>query len=613
MPAAQKRKAKRFLAAGCLLVTLLLAGNLRSFAREDSPRADTAAGGGELIFLLDTSVSMNSQDQDRAAIEAIRQTLYSLPSGYRSGLVAYHTEIQAAVPLDAGAEALEQELEAMEYRGYTNAGEGLRQALDLFSAREGVERSIILLTDGEIDMPDPQQRESSRSLYREAAEEAAGKGIRIYIVAIGTKPGNPQMHIFDGAEVTGGAVYWEGVSGSLAEILNRILTERLNLPLKEISQERSAGEREDAWWISLPSGASRIRLVLMSEEELGPVTAKCQAESQRMISGKRFAAVELERPSSDQIQLCFEKAAVPAISAYLLAEYDARIQVTAQCQVRELERSAEEVKKNIPPRYEHFAELEIRAVDAADPERNLWDPERFEGTEVAYTLNRESRQGAIEKGRIRTTIPADHIGQAEITVEMEEPGAVWYISQADPVRLEKLPEPVFSPEPDYRPLWGILGLLALALAILALRGRKRDAAATGTLQSAARGKPPFSGKLNLYVVQSRGDEDIPPQTYRLFGRAPGQVSLRRILDTCGLSLGGKEADRIRISPGTEHSLIVTDQAEECTVMRGAEILRKETGYPVYYNEKLTVTFYEEGTEIEIYYKSLKPSEKEETG
>ena len=48
-------------------------------------------------------------------------------------------------------------------------------------------------------------------------------------------------------------------------------------------------------------------------------------------------------------------------------------------------------------------------------------------------------------------------------------------------------------------------------------------------------------------------------------------------------------------------------------MRGAEILRKETGYPVYYNEKLTVTFYEEGTEIEIYYKSLKPSEKEETG
>ena len=179
MPAAQKRKAKRFLAAGCL---------------------------------LDTSVSMNSQDQDRAAIEAIRQTLYSLPSGYRSGLVAYHTEIQAAVSLDAGAEALEQELEAMEYRGYTNAGEGLRQALDLFSAGEGVERSIILLTDGEIDMPDPQQRESSRSLYREAAEEAAGKGIRIYIVAIGTKPGNPQMHIFDGAEATGGAVYWEGVS-----------------------------------------------------------------------------------------------------------------------------------------------------------------------------------------------------------------------------------------------------------------------------------------------------------------------------------------------------------------------------------------------------------------
>ena len=44
---------------------------------------------GEIIFLLDTSASMNAQDRDREAIDAIRQAVYSLPSDYRVGLVAY--------------------------------------------------------------------------------------------------------------------------------------------------------------------------------------------------------------------------------------------------------------------------------------------------------------------------------------------------------------------------------------------------------------------------------------------------------------------------------------------------------------------------------------------
>ena len=52
-----------------------------------------------------------------------------------------------------------------------------------------------------------------------------------------------------------------------------------------------------------------------------------------------------------------------------------------------------------------------------------------------------------------------------------------------------------------------------------------------------------------------------------------------------------------------------DQSEQCTVMRGMEILKKGIGYPVNYNEKITATMEDGVTELEIHYKNLKPSER----
>ena len=111
-------------------------------------------------------------------------------------------------------------------------------------------------------------------------------------------------------------------------------------------------------------------------------------------------------------------------------------------------------------------------------------------------------------------------------------------------------------------------------------------------------------------MRTRNEEDIPPQTYRLFGRAPGRIVLKQILDTCNISCKQAESGNIVFCPGPDHSLVIQDQSEHCTVMRGAEILKKGKGYPIYYNEKITVTFYEEDMEIELHYKNLKPSEQQ---
>ena len=112
------------------------------------------------------------------------------------------------------------------------------------------------------------------------------------------------------------------------------------------------------------------------------------------------------------------------------------------------------------------------------------------------------------------------------------------------------------------------------------------------------------------MIQTRSGEDIAPQTYRLFGRQSAKITLNQILSFCGIRFGKIGAEDIAFYPGYDKSLVVMDQSEKCTVMRGTEILKKGMGYPIYYNGKITVTFEDGITEIELYYKNLKPNEYE---
>ena len=73
-----------------LLLCFLAAGVVMA---KDEDGYNTRAG--EIVFLLDTSVSMNTQDPDRLAVDAVREIWYGLPENWQAGLIAYGTDIQA--------------------------------------------------------------------------------------------------------------------------------------------------------------------------------------------------------------------------------------------------------------------------------------------------------------------------------------------------------------------------------------------------------------------------------------------------------------------------------------------------------------------------------------
>lgn len=567
----------------------------------------------EIVFLLDTSESMNKQDKERAAIDAIRQMSYRFPSDYQFGFVAYHTKIQTVLPLGSDSKRLEEALDAIQYTGYTNAGEGLTEAVKLFSENKNTAKFIIMLSDGEIDMPNKERKENSRQMYVNAANQAKEKGIKILITAIGTEL-DSQMHIFDGAELTDGAIYWQNENDSLPQIMERITQERLKIPGKAVGVTDAGG---GSIHVKLPANTSRSKVIVTGNTEIDEVTADYSAAKGQVTRGKYFIVLDMERPDSEYADISFQTEDIEGVKANLLTEYSAKPQMNIVYRIEEAPQTEEEIKEHLPRTYRHFADITVELRDTLENDANLWE-ENFEGQEVTLWINDTPYREIIEQGQIQVSIPADSVEEAEASIEMGQTASVYYIEQPVVEKIEKFPDPAPEQKPDYRPLWIVLILLTvIVLIILFLWIRKRS---TTVIYMSPTPKDSekkletknctYSGRFTMYVVRTRDGRDIPPQTYVLFGKPAGRLTFDKILNSCGLKFGKIGAEDIIFYPGPDHSIILMDQSERCTVMRGTEIMKKGMGYPIFYNEKITISFEDDRTEMEIHYKNLSPGERE---
>ena len=97
---------------------------------------------------------MVDNDPNRLAIDSIAQLIYSLPSNYYIGFVAYNNELVAnQKPIESDERSsIMKVAENVKYVGYSNAGEGLLQAVKLLEEENTKEKTIIILSDGEILM-----------------------------------------------------------------------------------------------------------------------------------------------------------------------------------------------------------------------------------------------------------------------------------------------------------------------------------------------------------------------------------------------------------------------------------------------------------------------------
>lgn len=168
-------------AAAALCVALALLGPTRGWSLREAKQK-----GIDLVVCIDTSRSMLARDLrpdrlTRAKREV--QGLLAQLAGNRLALVAFAGDARDVAPLTRDKTALARLLEPLtpddNRQGGTNLAAAIERALALFDGRSGAHEAIVLVTDGE-DL-------EGKGL--EAAKKAADRGIRTWVVGIGTAGG----------------------------------------------------------------------------------------------------------------------------------------------------------------------------------------------------------------------------------------------------------------------------------------------------------------------------------------------------------------------------------------------------------------------------------------
>lgn len=587
-----KKHVYRFCAGIACVIMFFCFTSTFAFAKESAVA--------EIVFVLDTSGSMNTNDPSRLAADGINQMVHSMLSNVDVGFVAFGDEVTDVVPLTghAGREKLTQQVSTATYTGYTDAGGALETAVGLFSKSSPTEKYIVILSDGEIAMKTKDATDRSVAQYASAVAAAKDKSISIFTIGLEDELADINNSIFDAAKQSGGKTYYAPTANDLQNTINTILWTDLGFRKSAVASVMATGG-EDHISVNLPgAGADTVRILLFSSASVRNIGINCTAEEMQIYSGKKFGIVELKKPSSQNIEVRFTGGGGERVSAELVTEYRA---VAAAAVTYEDDVNYERVLRT--------ATVTLTLNNAENSNENLLDDPYFEGEDILLEVDgktQESQEVKIRNGVACFTRPVSETETLRITASLPHLALNLFPLEPVTLELESLPPP-----PDYRPLWITLGVLAVAVAGIAVFLLSRRVKIQKRLQQPEVPKSiyDFAGKLNLYVTHTSNGTDVAPQTFRLYRQfSKKEISLASILEQCGIKLEFRGAATIMFQPGANHSLIITNKSD-CTLLKGHELIMRDHSYPIYFEEKMTIIFEDELSELTMIYKNVKPGDR----
>ena len=141
-----------------------------------------------ILVALDISNSMLAQDVTPSRLEKSKKLISRLVETFNNDKVAmivFAGEAFTQLPITSDYVSAKMFLETISPSLITTQGTDIRGAIDLamksFTPNEGVGRAIVLITDGE----------NHEGGAIEAAQEAAKKGMRVFVLGVGLPDGSP--------------------------------------------------------------------------------------------------------------------------------------------------------------------------------------------------------------------------------------------------------------------------------------------------------------------------------------------------------------------------------------------------------------------------------------
>lgn len=172
------------------IVTVALAMVIFMLARPQfgSKMETVKRQGVETVVALDISNSMMAEDVTPSRLEKSKKLVSRLVETFNNDKVAmivFAGEAYTQLPITSDYISAKMFLETISPSLITTQGTDIRGAIDLamksFTPNEGVGRAIVLITDGE----------NHEGGAVEAAKSAAEKGVRVFVLGVGSPDGSP--------------------------------------------------------------------------------------------------------------------------------------------------------------------------------------------------------------------------------------------------------------------------------------------------------------------------------------------------------------------------------------------------------------------------------------
>lgn len=579
---------KKGLLRRMLLVTLLLLlivnSTMESKAQEDTPNSQT-----DIIFLIDCSKSMEQVDEGYLVLDFIKEIAASVPRQYNIGAVIYANEASAVIPVGSSQAEIKYGLQNVEYKGYGDAGAGLIEAIRFFQDA-GQDKRIVLISDGEIVMDKDDKTQQSADLFANAVQEAADKGIKIDVVALGEKKEEGET-VYAAAASTGGRIYTVNNVDSLAAFGGRYLFEEYEI--KARTAGRLIGTKGE-FEIELPDVLmTDTKIVLTGKQKSESAIVLCDAEKMTINSGKAFTVVHLKNPASDKVKINLSAEEDMDIDCYLTAEYD------------------------IETRIENTYSIETGEAQIVYDIVNINGESLFKGhlSEGGFPLyvNGKEEKYVINENGINFKMPVSESKEVEVKADISGMYG-YYFGETSAETYIVVPVVEEEPQIDWF-FWSVVSIFVLGIILIFFFWGRKKKYGRSYMQKVDRrvelpeeGRPlkhEFTGRILIYIIRNKEGVDYPPESINLFARSKRDIiTLQWLLDTCGLPLEPEGADKILIKAGAQKQLVVKNNSR-ATALKGREVMLKSHQYPVFYNEKITFIFDKEDTEIEVHYKDLR--------
>lgn len=279
----------------CVVLSLIFpkTAHAEEFASEREPV--------EIVFVIDCSGSMKANDPSKMGLSMVQAFIDTVQTeNAQVGYVAYNDSILSfsapeSMAMAEKRKALNAEISAITYSGNTDIGLGVSFAYGLLSPESSARQIIVLISDGETDLPKNNERteEQSNLELEQYVSQCAKENIQIYTVAFGQYGGSKES-LEEIAVKTGAESYSAQDPEDLIEVLYGIFQDSLIYKIQQFSSGTYAGGSQEIRCVLDTPHLDEINILLLSSEPVGETTVQYGEEKILLTGLSHYAVGKIE-------------------------------------------------------------------------------------------------------------------------------------------------------------------------------------------------------------------------------------------------------------------------------------------------------------------------------